>query len=84
MPYSRASVLTANLRNYDAFVASYRAEIAARPQEAATLRQEGCAYAKWYQCDPRAAHVPPMLCREPWEAAPDWLDRAYAAGGYKP
>ena len=83
MPSSRAAVLTANLPNHDAMAASYRAEIAARPQEAAELVAEARYYTKWYQTDPRAARLPPMLAREPWEPAGEWINRAYQQGGYR-
>lgn len=78
----RSAVLTAALPQYDAMARSYIAAIADRPQEATALAAEATDYARWYQRDSRAAHLPPMLARAVWEPPGEWIARAYAAGGY--
>lgn len=78
----RANVLTAALRQFDTATESYLREIAARPAEVGALTEELSEMIRAYQTVPGMAHLPPMLCPEPWEEPGAWADRAYAAGGY--
>lgn len=80
---ARHAVLTASLPAYDETAKSFLAELPRRATETGTLAADAIALAAWYQSDPRAGHLPPMLCREVWEPSEDYANRMYAKGGYR-
>jgi hypothetical protein len=80
---ARQSVFTASLPAFDETARSFIAELPSRPTETGTLLAEAAELIRFYQTDPRAAHLPPMLCREVWEPAEDYTERMYRRGGYR-
>ena len=79
----RPGVLTAALGNFDLTAKSFIAEMTTEQSADQSRVVEALELAKWYCFDCRASKLPPMLARQPWEAASTYLDRCYSAGGYR-